>query len=183
MKETLINKLSSTIAAAASMIGVVAALASIGFLYGDIQEAQTQKTQEDVSYQLEVQIRKEIDSLRAEIQGAISDVLDETQLPEGTEVAVRFQQIEGTLNQISQKLRIIETIEVAVTDNPERAMSIPILRRDIDVLRTDVTEDLGIVRAEIDRIYDLGKWFIGLIATMAIGVLGLAVGNLIKGKE
>lgn len=42
--------------------------------------------------------------------------------------------------------------------------------------------DLVGTRREIERVYDLSKWFIGLMATMAVGILGLAVGNLVKTK-
>ncbi len=127
-------------------------------------------------------LANDVASLKADIK-EIEKILTANHLPENTDIALRFQQVGRRLDELSSQKRIIEVIETAVTDNPERAMSIPMLRKDVDRIRTDVVEGMGSVRAEIDRIYDLGKWFLGLIATMAIGVMGLAIGNLLKGSK
>lgn len=90
----------------------------------------------------------------------------------------------AAIKKIVEKLRSnYQTIETAIVENPQRAMSLPILRRDIDALGSDLRGDLAATRKEIDRMYDWSKWFVGLMATMALSVLGLAIVNFLKGKE
>ncbi len=110
-------------------------------------------------------------------------MLQSSQSLADTEVAIRFENLDSRLDELAKQLEIVEVIEQAINDSPERAMSIPILRKELDLLKSDVVEAVDALRAEIDRIYDLGKWFLGLMATMAIAVMGLVIGNLIKRKE
>lgn len=74
-------------------------------------------------------------------------------------------------------------IEGAILDNPARVLQFTLLSRDMDDLKETYESDLESTRQEIGRMYDLNKWFVGLMFTMAIGLLGLAVGNFIKKPE
>lgn len=127
--------------------------------------------------------QKSLAELRQEIEEALDQVLQSSQSLADTEVAIRFENLDSRLDELAKQLEIVEVIEQAINDSPERAMSIPILRKELDLLKSDVVEAVDALRAEIDRIYDLGKWFLGLMATMAIAVMGLVIGNLIKRKE
>ena len=75
-------------------------------------------------------------------------------------------------NELNLLKRDVDIIKNAVTENPERAMSLPLIRRDIVSIEKDL-RDFKIISSEnINRIYDQNKWFLGLVASMAIGVLG-----------
>jgi hypothetical protein len=176
------KNVTSSVAVAAAAATIAGAI-SIGLRAPDMENAALEATINEVNARLEAAIAKDVSAIRGEIKRSIDVVLDSSRLPDDTEVALRFQKIDARLEELGRQLKIVKMIELAITENPERAMSIPILRKDIDLLRKNVVDDIGATRKEIDRIYDLGKWFIGLMATMAIGVMGLAVGNLLKGKE
>ena len=103
-----------------------------------------------------------------------------TQLPEGYKPEMQAVEMEQRIIALETSLSVIEK---AVVDNPERAMSIPMLRRDIDSLAEISALTAAQSRDDIGRIYDQNKWFIGLMATIAIAVIGLAVGNLRRSKE
>ncbi len=77
----------------------------------------------------------------------------------------------------------ISIIEQAILDNPARALQLTLLSQEMDNLKSRYESDLEGTRREIERIYDLNKWFIGLMFTMAIGLLSLAVSNFIKKPE
>ena len=147
--------------------------------------------QEDIRTFREIETEQTVDlriiELEAKINALIQDVSDFqptigniSELPEEAALYLKIENIQNEVKSIRNQLQIIETIETAVTSNPERAMSIPILRRDIDGLKDSVAEDLAATRNEIDRLYGLSQWFIGLMATMALGVLGIAVGNAFR---
>lgn len=119
------------------------------------------------------------ESLKNEI-AAIQAALTNNAAPGDTEVRIRISEIEEKVN---KSLEIVKLIEKSIVDNPERAMSIPMLRKDFDTVKSTIQSQNSSFRTEIDRMYDLGKWFIGLMGTMAVGVLGLAVGNILKSKD
>ena len=67
-----------------------------------------------------------------------------------------------------------------IVDNPETAMSVPMLRKDVSALRQELKSLRDDLTSEVDRIYSLGQWVIGLFVTMALAILSLAVKNLFK---
>jgi hypothetical protein len=73
-------------------------------------------------------------------------------------------------------------LEKAILDDPEKALSIPILRNDIAATKTAYGSEMNALRGEIARIYDLNKWFVGLMFSMALGIIGLAITNVFKTK-
>ena len=64
-------------------------------------------------------------------------------------------------------------------DDPEAALTVPLLRKDVESVRQD-NENL---RKELARISELSKWFIGIMLTMSFGLLALAVSILLKGGK
>lgn len=172
-----------------SLIAVFTAFVSLivtsGLLVSSIEITRTSgKIEDEIRMQeIETIMKTSIENVRDEMQDAINEFMQAVELSDDAIFAARLDQMDQKISEIDTKLKIIQTIEQAIMQNPERAMSIPILRRDIDTIKQDIIAESSVLRAEIARVYDLGKWFIGLIATMAIGVLGLAIGNLIKGKD
>lgn len=74
----------------------------------------------------------------------------------------------------------LKTLEEGLGNNPEKSLSTPLLKKDVEALQKYSVESVVAMQKEIERIYDQNKWFIGLIATMAVGMIGLALGNLVK---
>jgi hypothetical protein len=50
-------------------------------------------------------------------------------------------------------------------------------------VKTNYQRDIESYNKQIDRIYDLNKWFIGLMFTMAIGLIGLAISNFMQAQK
>ena len=91
------------------------------------------------------------------------------------------------LTKLSQSFTVLETrfsrIEKVILDDPSKALETIILRKDLQNLRESNQTDLTSVRSEIDRVYDLNKWLVGLMFTMAIGILSLAISNFFRQKK
>ncbi len=100
-----------------------------------------------------VNLKKEIDTLTNQSGG--SDV--------------QSSQYKNNVQALDNRIKIIEQ---AILDNPEKSLALTLLSRDID----NTTK-------EVERLYDLFKWFFGLMFTMALSLLGLAVSNFIKKPE
>jgi len=111
-------------------------------------------------------LRQEVDSLAQEVSSLNSN----------SDVSA----IRSDLNALDERL---STIEQAILDNPGRALALTLLSRDMENLREAYQTDLETTRQEVGRIYDFNKWFIGLMFTMALGLLSLAVSNFLKKPE
>jgi len=74
--------------------------------------------------------------------------------------------------------RDIEAIHSALGSDLERTLSVPLLRKDLEEIQKRLNERAATTARAIDRIYDQNKWFLGLIAMMAVAVVGLAVSSV-----
>lgn len=81
---------------------------------------------------------------------------------------------------ISADVRRLETdianLKTLLLDDPEVTLTIPLLKKDIATL----TQQQGELSSRIRDTASLSKWFIGIMLSMSIGLLGLAVGVLVK---
>jgi hypothetical protein len=71
-------------------------------------------------------------------------------------------------------------LEQAILTNPEKALAMPMLRRDLDAAKETNAQAIAAVKANVDQVYDLTKWFIG---ALAVGVFSLAIPNLLSRRK
>jgi hypothetical protein len=76
----------------------------------------------------------------------------------------------------------MKSLEDAISTTPDKALSIPLLKKDLEAIQRSFSDYNLAAKAELERLYDFNKWFFGLIATMALSVLGL-VYSTIKGMK
>ena len=98
-------------------------------------------------------------------------------IPEDAKVNLQLSEVRSEIGQIKNSLTRLEEV---ILENPSKALAVPLLQKDIDNLRESYKSDLRTTKEEISRIYDQNKWFIGLMFTMAIGLLGLAITNFFQ---
>lgn len=121
-------------------------------------------------------IMEEIRVLRDEVallQQRI-DALDQT-LPDSV-TSAELAKVYSDTNSLNRRL---EAIEQAILDNPAKVLQLTLLGRDMENLEQNYKADLKSVQEEVDRVYDQNKWFLGLMFTMAIGLISLAVSNFL----
>jgi hypothetical protein len=63
---------------------------------------------------------------------------------------------------------------------PQKALELPLLKRDVQGLQQQFERDLSAMKAESARFYELMKWLVGLMAVVSLGMVAAAAGNLLK---
>ncbi|MFA5835296.1 MAG: hypothetical protein WDA22_17585 [Bacteroidota bacterium] len=77
----------------------------------------------------------------------------------------------------------LSSLEKVILVDPTKAIDMILFQKELQALKATNQTDILLVRQEIDRIYDLNKWLVGLMFTMAIGILSLAIGNIFRPKN
>jgi hypothetical protein len=102
-------------------------------------------------------------------------------VPPESVLATRLAATDKSIADVNDRLSKLEKV---ILEDPPKALEMPLLRNQLDALSHSYQSDIIAVRQEIAQVYDLNKWFIGLMFTMALGIIGLAVTNFIKvGKK
>lgn len=71
-------------------------------------------------------------------------------------------------------------IERAILDDPEKALTLTLLSRDIKDMETREKDARDDLRNDVERLYELIQWLIGLIVAMALAVVGVVVGSHLR---
>ena len=88
----------------------------------------------------------------------------------------------GPLGEVTRGDKVRLALNGAILASPDKAVALPLLRRDLDNLTNGTAAANLALRAEVDRVYDLTKWFIPLMLSTAGGMIVLVVTNLWKAK-
>lgn len=87
-------------------------------------------------------------------------------------ISVEQKKMASELTAIDDRLK---RIEAAIIESPERSLSIPLLRKDIDESARRAEEYRAASRSDIDRLYEQQKWMLGGIGTVLLAVIGGAI--------
>jgi hypothetical protein len=74
----------------------------------------------------------------------------------------------------------MNSLSTAILASPERALAIPLLRRDIDGISKRMEELRVQGKSEMDRLYDQQKWILGGIGTVLLAVAGGAITIILR---
>ena len=91
--------------------------------------------------------------------------------------------IANLTTQLSALQNEVKSLNDAIGKAPEKALAVPMLRKDLDNLQESNRQEWNSAQVEITRVYDQDKWFIGLMFTMALSLLGLAVSNFLRPRK
>ncbi len=113
-------------------------------------------------------------AMRSQIQSidtrlARLDDLSKTLSVPGPETSIEQKKLAVQTAALDERLKIIEG---AVIESPERALSIPLLRKDIAESMKRVEEIRAANRSEIDRLYEQQRWILGGIGTFLLAGIG-----------
>jgi hypothetical protein len=80
--------------------------------------------------------------------------------------------------------RQIESLNKVILDNPEKAISVPLLKIEIQNQKDQNEKEIKSIKDDIARVYDINKWIIGLVFTMLVSIIILNISNLfVKNKK
>jgi len=86
-------------------------------------------------------------------------------------------------NQVEELSQMMESINSAIIDSPEEILALPLVKRDLTSFRNEYESEISSLRSEIQRVYDLTKWFIGLLFALAVGLLSLGLGSFMQTRK
>lgn len=121
-------------------------------------------------------LRADFETLRTTVEAVSTTLNTASRHPESLETAQLAAQL--------QKVALdVNAISSALGSDLERGLSVPLLRSDLAQLEHLLDARTEAATKEIDRIYDQNKWFLGLMGTMAVGLLGLALSNFLQTRR
>jgi hypothetical protein len=74
----------------------------------------------------------------------------------------------------------MNSLSIAILASPERALAIPLLRKDIDGISKRMEELRVQGKSDMDRLYDQQKWMLGGIGTVLLAVAGGAITIILR---
>jgi len=167
---------------------IVAIVASIGtIIVAGMTTFFPASTSSQTSSKISDSIKKEIsvaltefDQQLKEIQVVKLRVAELSSIPKEVKVSSELNNLSEKLTNIDNRLINLEQYLLA---SPDKALGLPLISKEVDNLASSVKSERVNTQTEIARIYDQNKWFIGLMFTMAISVLGLAISSLFQSKK
>jgi septal ring factor EnvC (AmiA/AmiB activator) len=89
----------------------------------------------------------------------------------------RTDSLNAALSSVNQKL---DSLTSAITSTPEKVLALPLLKKDVDDLRAESHIQTEELKDEMNRMYDMNKWLIGLILAALVGTI---INNIIQSKK
>jgi hypothetical protein len=77
----------------------------------------------------------------------------------------------------------LTALEGALLQSPEKAIAVPLLHQQLIDIEDKNKGDAENVHGEINRLYGMMQWFLGLMTTLIIGVGGLVANSFRSGAE
>lgn len=161
-------------------IGVLLAVTAAKLVFWPISTAKPESSQPTAEQLKEVsdipELKSELRQIKTQLQDIQQNINDIAKNPNSV----------GSLQQKTMNDSIIDTqnklasMEKVLVDNPSKALEMPLLRRDMDNLKSTYQLELSSTRQEVDRIYDQNKWFLGVMVTILLAVVGLIGTTLLK---
>lgn len=162
-----------------ALLAAIAALFS-GFLTATFDKA-TKIGIGDVGVQMAIEKKQlyseHINAIETEIDSIKKQLEAFNNIPEKSAVSMRLAKLEENVSKLSSE---ISGLNGVIMQSPQKALEMPMLRRDVTALKAQYESDTRSLQREIERAYDTMKWVMG---TIVLGILGLAASIMVKGKN
>jgi len=164
----------AAIAALFSLIGLGAASYS---LFSILSTAEIRASTSDINRNTIDGINVSIKQLHSDIEVLRTNIAAQQQPPPEAVLASQQAILTTTVQSFDKRLRAIES---AIIENPEKAIALPLLRKDINDIsrRSDELRTIG--KAEIDRLYAQQTWMLGGIGTILFTIAGGSITIILK---
>jgi len=133
--------------------------------------AESDRTLEELMHQ-----RAEIEESNRRYQDLLKQLSSNIRKTPGgsfssSELAVLKQDLNNVKSDLTGVRTSVDKLNDALGSNPEKAIALPLVKKDLEDLRNSTQRDLDALRGEMTRGYDLNKWLIGLILAAVLGTL------------
>ncbi|EHK7543265.1 hypothetical protein ICR46_003605 [Vibrio cholerae] len=117
------------------------------------------------------QTKSELESELAVLKAQLGEL---TKVPENVSISSTLTEFERKLNSLEKQVTAINSV---ILESPEKAIEIPMLKRDIKSMQERYESSIDSLEREIARAYETITWVIG---TILLGILGLAASVLFR---
>ncbi|EMY71206.1 hypothetical protein [Leptospira vanthielii] len=114
-------------------------------------------------------LNSSFEKIRTKIDLIESSQIQNNRKNENAKLIYKIETVKQKVNNLEVSLKKIED---AITTDPSKSLAIPILRKDMDYMEKLMMNELNRTNAEFGRFFDILKWLIGSIFTLAITILG-----------
>lgn len=117
--------------------------------------------------------KSDVESIKAAnelIKDALKRAVERTAVgaENGSSNILEFSVVSAKVAELESRLAVLEK---SISDTPEKALSVPMLRKDQDNLSKTFEANRVAVAAEIARVNDLQKWILGGIGAVLVAVI------------
>jgi len=130
----------------------------------------------------EMQVR--LNAAQAALADASKLNLKPGQVPEQSKLLIQIDMLRQSVADIKKIVDQVKSnndkLSQALEADPEKALSVPLLRKDLEDVKNTSQHDLEALRNDVAQMYDTIKWLIGLIAA---GLIGTAVSNMFQTRR
>lgn len=182
-KKHTANRWSSIVAGMTSSMAIAISIAMFAGLFFDENKTLSNSELTEKINLLHVEKKKlesEVDLLKSEISTVENGLKAISSVPDKHGWNAEAIKLSANIEKLKQRL---DALEKAITEDPAKALAVPILRKDLDNAEKSLKAELAQTKLEIDRMYDQNKWFIGLMFTIALSVLGMAASSFFNRKD
>lgn len=157
-KKRKVNKLLSLVTTFLSVLGV----SVISYYF--INDLNLNRTEKDNKTEI---ILKKIQQENINLKNEILEL--ETELKNRIIDTTRTITIEA--ERIKNLERKIETLESLIMDSPDKALSIPLLSKEVENQKVNNLSKIELIQDKINTVVDLNKWILGLIFSLLITIV------------
>ncbi len=161
----------------AMLIGVITSLvvATILFTTGKVTsikfgDLQIEAPRPAMTIAVTAAVENQINAIKEQIK-----VL--TVIPKESAMASEIQAIKVSIKKLEVQVNVINK---AIMQSPEKALSIPMLRKDVDALKLQNEHTAKSLEREIGSAYEIIKWVLG---TIVLGILGISASVFVATRE
>lgn len=143
------------------------------------QEAKALREQIEKAQIQIADVKVSVQRSRDTLAQALTATKPQTRAPTNKEVALLRVEVGSLRSDVATMQTSLDALNSALLTSPDKALSIPLLRKDLDDFRAANQRDVDSIRLEMGRAYDLNKWLMGFLLA---AVLGMIINNLIESK-
>ena len=113
----------------------------------------------------------EVALLRNELSQVRAEILVLKDRPASRSPGADLSTLERRVTAIAKRQEELDTI---LATSPDKALAVPLLRKDLDAQKESVAQSVASLRASLDQLYDLTKWLLG---ALTVSAASLAIPN------
>jgi hypothetical protein len=87
------------------------------------------------------------------------------------DIALLQGEITSIKSDVANMQTSVDKLNAALLTTPDKALAVPLIRKDLDDFRLANQRDIDSMRLEMGRAYELNKWLIGFLLAAVVGTI------------